>query len=375
MVYLEVIARSYWAEVLAEVGRSLEARYQLHCCRELIRGTCLAYYEPELLVIEAYTALTDGDRPKCCALLTEGFALARRVNALWRDARLFGRVLSAMSSEALSADIEPEYVRSLIRCLGLSPASQDDEKWPWPVRIYSLGRFEILRDGHLLEFPHKAPRKQLLVLKALLAFGGRDVSARRLTDAIWPDEDGDASWRALGVNLARLRTLLGSQDAITVSDERISLNPDCCWWDTRVFERLSAEGAPAGHDAKLLLLYRGPFLAGDADQPWSVPLRERLRSRFVRYLQRRATRLEAEGAWAGAADLYVRGIETEDLAEELYQGLMRCHRELGRPAEGLAVYRRLRQTLSVVLGIAPTAQSDALYRCLADMGAARPTPA
>ena len=95
-----------------------------------------------------------------------------------------------------------------------------------------------------------------------------------------------------------------------------------------------------------------------------------MRTRFVQYLQRRAAQLEGEGAWAAAAALYARGIETEDLAEDLYQGLMRCYRELGRPAEGLAAYRRLRQILSVVLGIAPSAQSDALYRSLADLGAA-----
>jgi DNA-binding SARP family transcriptional activator len=280
-----------------------------------------------------------------------------------------------MCGEALSAGIEPDYVRSLIRRFGLRSPSPEQEAWPWPLKIYTLGRFEILREAHMLAFLHKAPRKQLLVLKALLAFGGRDVPARRITDAIWPDEDGDASWRALGVNLARLRTLLGSQDAITVSDERISLNPDRCWWDARAFERLCGEDSAGLRDADLLALYRGPFLSGDSDQPWTVPLRERLRTRFVRYLQRRAARLEAEGAWAGAAELYLRGIETEDLAEDLYQGLMRCYRELGRPAEGLAVYRRLRQTLSVVLGIAPTAQSEALYRSLAEMGAAHPSAA
>jgi two-component SAPR family response regulator len=124
--------------------------------------------------------------------------------------------------------------------------------------------------------------------------------------------------------------------------------------------------------AEPLALYRGPFLPAEADQPWSVPLRERLRARFVRDLQHRAVLFEKEGAWARAAVLYVRGIETEELAEELYQGLMRCYQALRRPAEGLAAYRRLRQQLSVVLGIAPTPDSDALYRALTDLGSTQP---
>ena len=294
---------------------------------------------------------------------------------MWRDTRLFGRVLSAMCTEALLAGIEPEYVRSLIRRLDLRPVSPDDEAWPWPVKIYTLGRFEILRDGRLLEFPHKAPRKQLLVLKALLAFGGRDVPARRIADAIWPDQEGDAGWRALGVNLARLRTLLRSQDAITLSDERISLNPDRCWWDARAFERLSAERLAPVRSGELLALYRGPFLAGDADQPWTVPLRERLRTRFAAHLQCSAAGLEADGGWAEAVALYLRGIESDELSEEFYQGLMRCYRQLGRAAEGLAVYRRLRQVLSVLLGIAPSAESDALYRSLSELGTSQPARA
>ncbi|MGH8769870.1 MAG: bacterial transcriptional activator domain-containing protein [Burkholderiales bacterium] len=57
-------------------------------------------------------------------------------------------------------------------------------------------------------------------------------------------------------------------------------------------------------------------------------------------------------------------MEADDLAEELYQGLMRCYQHLHRHAEGLAVYRRLRQTLSVILNIPPSPASEALYRSL-----------
>ncbi|HTS51735.1 MAG TPA: bacterial transcriptional activator domain-containing protein, partial [Burkholderiales bacterium] len=368
MVLLEIVSEAFAAETLAEAGRAGEALEHVQRCRHLIGGTCFAYLEPELRVVEAYVARRKGDMVDCHVLLADAFALAKRTDGMWRHARFFRQVLPTMCSEALSAAIEPDYVRSLIRRFALRPTSLENEAWPWPVKIYTLGCFEIWRGSQALEFPHKAPRKQLLVLKVLLAFGGRDVPARRLTDAIWADEDGDASWRALSVNLARLRALLGSQDAITVSDERVSLNPECCWWDARAFERLRAEDH-AGLD-EALAVYRGSFLPAEADQPWSVPLRERLRARFVRYLRHRAARLEADGAWVHAVDLYARGIETDDLAEDLYQGLMRCYRALGRPAEGLAAYRRLRQMLSVVLGIAPTPDSDALYRALADLGAA-----
>jgi DNA-binding SARP family transcriptional activator len=50
---------------------------------------------------------------------------------------------------------------------------------------------------------------------------------------------------------------------------------------------------------------------------------------------------------------------------------MRCHLAAGRYAEGMAAYRRLRQTLSVLLGIAPSEPSQALARALQREGAKR----
>jgi pentatricopeptide repeat protein len=70
-------------------------------------------------------------------------------------------------------------------------------------------------------------------------------------------------------------------------------------------------------------------------------------------------------------DCYARGLDADDLAESFYQGLMRCHAAQGRIAEGIAVFRRLRQTLSVVLGVAPSTASEALVRRLHDQAPAR----
>jgi DNA-binding SARP family transcriptional activator len=52
---------------------------------------------------------------------------------------------------------------------------------------------------------------------------------------------------------------------------------------------------------------------------------------------------------------------------------MRCLRALGRHSEAAGVFRRLRQTLSVVLGVSPSQESERLYRdILSDMAGAGP---
>jgi DNA-binding SARP family transcriptional activator len=50
---------------------------------------------------------------------------------------------------------------------------------------------------------------------------------------------------------------------------------------------------------------------------------------------------------------------------------MRCYQALRRPAEGIAVFRRLRQTLSVVLGVAPSPESEAAAKALRRAGEVR----
>ena len=70
----------------------------------------------------------------------------------------------------------------------------------------------------------------------------------------------------------------------------------------------------------------------------------------------------------GRARGYRRGIDADELAEEFYQGVMRCHAAMGRTAEGMAAFRRLRQTLSVVLGVKPSQKSEQLMQLLGRPG-------
>ncbi len=63
-----------------------------------------------------------------------------------------------------------------------------------------------------------------------------------------------------------------------------------------------------------------------------------------------------------AARLYSRGVEVDTLAEGCYRGLMRCHARRGQTAEVASVYRRLRQTLSVILVVEPSADAEGLRR-------------
>ena len=187
-------------------------------------------------------------------------------------------------------------------------------------------------------------------------------------DALWPDEEADAARKSLDITVLRLRRLLGSNDTIMVSDEMIGLNPQLCWTDVWGFERcveqFEAGEGQAGAAVEALRLYRGNFLPADSEQPWTAKTRERLRTRIVRLVEAVALAEEDAGHWEQAIAVYSKGLEADDLVENFYQGLMRCYRSLGRHAEAMNVFRRLRQLLSVVLGIAPSESTQAMARAL-----------
>lgn len=371
------VARSWneacWALICVAAGEFVEAQQHIDAARAIVIGRTTGLLPYHLKLIEAWLVQRRGDAAASHPLLRDAFAHAA-AHGLANTLQWLPTMMSELCAEALAQGIEVAYVRGLIAKRGLVAPSPDIEAWPWPLKIRSLGGFEVLKGGEPLEFPRKLPKKSIALLKALVAFGGREVPESRLLDALWPE--GDAGDGALAMGLHRLRKLLGDDGAIIVQGGRVSLDSKRCWVDAWAFERLvegfgADGGAPvATRDrlAAILDLYRGPFLADDVDAAWAIAARERLRAKFiygVTTLLKACCRDKACDELIAACQ---RGLEADELAESFYQELMRCYHCLGRDGEGLAVYRRMKRTFSAALGVAPSAASEAIHRQLQGEG-------
>jgi ATP/maltotriose-dependent transcriptional regulator MalT/DNA-binding SARP family transcriptional activator len=355
------------AECLIEQGEYQLAKTYIARFRSYSPADC-PLHEFHSMLLEAYAAERQGDDAACLDRLARAFAIGLKhqfvTTMRWNRA-----MMSRLARFALEHDVEVEYARYLIRRRGLSP-DRPIGSWPWKIRIYTLGRFQVQRDGEPVEFSNKVPKKPVALLKAIVASGGNPVYEGKLLEALWPDEEGDAGHDALAVALHRLRKLLGDNAAVVLHDSRISLNRDMCWVDAWAFEQLLDAGStyPAAQAEKAtedaLRLYRGSFLPSDLEETWSLSLRERLRSKFIRRVAAVGRAAEDSKAYETAVARYTRGLEEDDLAEEFYQGLMRCHLALGNRAEGLSIYGRLRKVLGKALGISPSPTSEALHEAL-----------
>jgi len=247
-----------------------------------------------------------------------------------------------------------------------------------PVRIHTLGRFSIQMNGSAISLAQGRKQRPFEMLKALLAFGGREVHAELLSQALWPDADGDAAQNSFDVTLYRLRRVFGLKDLFIVQDRRLTLNSEQAWVDAWEFERLVNQGerlfnhsyAPdmadelAVNSDRLLYLYQGSFLEREAMNGWTLGLRERLRSKLLRYILDTGHVWEGHQDWDIAIRLYRKGLEIDPRIEAFYQRMMICYTESGRIAEALATYHHCDDILQGQLQITPSPETVALYEAL-----------
>jgi adenylate cyclase len=252
-------------------------------------------------------------------------------------------------------------------------AAAANEQRSWPLRVHTLGQFALVRDGQPVVFSRKVQKRPLDLLKALIAHGAVRTGASTLIEALWPDAEGDSAKVSFDSNLHRLRKLIGIDEALTLSEGRLSLDPARCWVDVWAFEELLTRidrtahetSAPGDHShaelvKELLRLYTGPFLDKDSQEPWAVAARDRLAAKFLRAVTTLGARFEQDKQWEEAVALYSRALELDNLSEGLYRRLMVSYRELGETAEALKVYRRCRDMLSIVLGLNPSPETEAV---------------
>ncbi|KJU83752.1 transcriptional activator domain-containing protein [Candidatus Magnetobacterium bavaricum] len=229
------------------------------------------------------------------------------------------------------------------------------ETWPWSVKIYTLGRFEVLKDGNVLSSSAKAQRIPLLLLKAMISLDGRNVDVMRLVDILWPDSDGDSANMAFNTTLHRLRKILGKNDFIVHTNGRLGLNPRLCWIDIWAFEAIvdkidfiTSHGAKNcdkdyGEEMinlflKMTSIYKGDFLPETQGEIRLIHMRERLKCRFINSALKVGDCLESSGNLENAIECYNYALSIYISHEIFYQRLMRCYKKTGQNTQALRAY-------------------------------------
>ena len=330
------------------------------------------------LLTEARFAFNRDDQSAGLKALRRAFSVSSRNSYyntyFWRQDEM-----ADLCGRALEAAICENHVRKIILKRRLNPRNGHIylANWPWPIRIFTLGRFEIQTNGKPLHFKSKAPKKPLSLLKTLAAHGGRDVSNALILDALWPDLDGDAAHSAFTSCLHRLRKLLDNERAIRVQEGKISFNSKICWLDLWSYEKSISQAESLWMDVagknrnleavklteKIMAQYNGVFLPDDFSAR-VIARREILTHRFLGCLRPLIQNYEDDQKWDKAVLAYNRGIGVDPLAEDFYRGLMSCYKRLDRQSEIISTYRFCQTNLSTYAGIKPSQETVDLYLSL-----------
>ncbi|HEY0061285.1 MAG TPA: BTAD domain-containing putative transcriptional regulator [Telluria sp.] len=320
----------------------------------------------ECRFIEAYAGWHGQDPEAALSLLRSALEnhRARECSSLFP---MVPQLAARIAALALQHQLEARHVRALILRQELSAPRRCVPGWPWAVAVRTLGSFEMAIFGESVVWSGKSQQRPLALLKSLVAAGEGGRTQQTLLSQLWGDADVAKS--ALSVTVHRLRKLLQLDDVVFVSGGRIRLCGVKVWSDLDALAEVAADiaGLPAHASpatlrqagATLLDLYRGPFFDG-GDESWILPERERARHLFLGAAGQLGERFEAGARWSEGFALYQRALEAEPLSETNYRGAMRCAHALDGIAAAFAVYRRCRETLSILLGIAPSPETEKL---------------
>jgi predicted ATPase/DNA-binding SARP family transcriptional activator len=246
------------------------------------------------------------------------------------------------------------------------------------LKIRALGAASVHRGDipvTAADWGYAKPRELLFLLAT-----SRPLTRDQLGAALWPDLPPDRLGNTLHTALRGVRRALGDPDWVTYADGRYSFNAEreheC---DVETFEQaLAAARRARPAEAALpdlqraIAAYGGDFLAGMAAGEWAEARRDELGRGFESALLA-AGRLQASaGRFAPAAAAFRRAVAHEPLNETAHRELMSCWARMGETARALRHYEELAELLRAQVGVAPAAETTALYRKLA--GTVQPGP-
>jgi predicted ATPase/DNA-binding SARP family transcriptional activator len=242
-------------------------------------------------------------------------------------------------------------------------SSKDDG----PVQFRLLGSVEVIAGGRELSL---GTRQQRALLATLVLRLNRVVSRDELIDQLWGEAEPPSAATSLHSLVSRLRRLLADADGgaggivLETREPGYLLRADPACVDAHRFERLVSDarellaGGGAARAAPLLrqalALWRGRALLDVADAGRTRVEADRLEEARLGAVEDLADAELAAGHLHEAVALLEPHVAAQPFRERACGQLMIALYRLGRQADALAAYRRLRATVVEELGVEPT---------------------
>jgi hypothetical protein len=270
----EIIGSLFVATAMVRSGLHDDARALI--AETLAFGTRyrLETWHPALHLVQAWSHWRLGERE--AALEHLATALRTGVDGRCSYARWAFDATRDMLEVAIREGVETGEACRLVRRFRYMPRDASLAQWPWAIRVFTLGRFQVEVNGEPLRFSRKMPRKPLALLQCVIAHGGISVPVTCVMDDLWPDAEGDEAHRRLALTLHRLRGLLRHTEAVTLAGGKLGLDRSLLWVDVLALVENASAADGSSDDASARVRAAEQFLATETQEPWMSTMRRRL---------------------------------------------------------------------------------------------------
>lgn len=241
------------------------------------------------------------------------------------------------------------------------------------MHVELCGRFGVHLDGAPVSDDAMRRSKTRAVLSMLALAPQFQLRREQVADALWPDLDGDAAANQLAKAVHALRRAFEPDLAaraqsrfLESSDGLLHLTaPGGVTVDAVEFRDAARFGLAAGTSAALdsaVALIPGELLPEFLYEPWTMPLRDEIRTSSARVLERAAELREQAGDARRAERLWRRLLDVEPASESAFQGLIRSAIRRGDRTEALRLLAVCRETLRRELDVEPDESTVTMAR-------------
>lgn len=218
------------------------------------------------------------------------------------------------------------------------------------VKVFMLGRFEIVANGTEVIKSLGSSKKRIVLLEYLILNRDKPILMKDLFEVLWPGENSTNPESALKTLVSRLRATLSDyspdlSDCIITERGGYRWNPALdCEIDVFSFEAACNDVLRAAsltpevraQAATLMTLYAGELLPNSDMDAWVVARSVFLHNMYLKAVQHYIVLLKGEGAHDEIAQVCRLALDVDAFDATLNLELMTALLKIGRSSEALA---------------------------------------
>jgi len=234
------------------------------------------------------------------------------------------------------------------------------------VRIHALGCLDVRTEAGVCHGVIGRPKRLALLLYLAVERPGEFHQRDVLLSLLWPESSQERGRQALRQSLHVLRREIGADVLRSRADGAVALELSRVSCDVVDFDRAYLRG----DHGVALDLSGGPFLEGvfldpsPAFEDWLQRVRIRHRARAAECALREAEAARARGQHQVAVEVLRQGLEIDSLNEELFRQLAAALAHMGRRADAVQSYQRLRTRMADELDVLPSPETEHILQTI-----------